>query len=250
MPRVSRKVSETGVYHVMTRGINRQNIFQDREDRIVFLDKLSKTKESSDCIIYAFCLMSNHVHLIIGEGKEPIGKTMKRLGSSYVYWYNQKYGRVGHLFQGRFHSEPVNVETYMLVALRYIHQNPVKAGIVQNCKDYPWTSYHEYINPSKQFITDTGLGIDIAGGLRQFIEFHNEHGGSDLIDVEDVNKASDEIAEKLINQILMGKTADDILNMKKAERNKLLREVKTLPGVSQRQIENVTGLSRNIIQRA
>lgn len=252
MPRTSRIISATGVYHVMIRGINRQNIFQDREDRILFLKKLESIKERSECKIYAYCLMSNHVHLLIAEGKESIGNTMKRLGSAYVYWYNQKYERIGHLFQGRFYSEPINTEIYLLTAIRYIHQNPVKAKLAQNCDGYPWTSYHDYMNSMIQAkrLTETELGLNIAGGLSQFTEFHIQLDNSSLKDIEDIIRAPDAISEQLIKQFLGDKTVNDLLAMGISDRNKILREMKTLPGVCHRHIEKVTGLGRNIIQRA
>lgn len=252
MPRTPREKSYSGVYHAMVRGINKQDIFQDKEDRIVFLEKLQKVKKCSECKIYAYCLMDNHVHLLIGEYKETIGQIMRRLGSTYALWYNKKYNRIGYLFQGRFRSEPVDSDSYLLVALRYIHQNPVKAGIARHCGDYPWTSYHEYINPGQQAICliDTELGLDVAGGLKQFIEFHHGQDDHDLIDIDDDTKISDEHAEELIKQALSGITAFEILKMSKAERNQFIRNLKALPGVSQKQIEKVTGLSRNIIQRA
>ena len=90
MPRIPRKISDSGVYHIMIRGINKQDIFQDKEDRIIFLKKLKAVKERSECKVYAYCLMSNHVHLLIAEGKESIGQIMKRLGTAYAYWYNNK----------------------------------------------------------------------------------------------------------------------------------------------------------------
>lgn len=252
MPRVPRKISDSGVYHVMVRGINKQDIFQDKEDRMIFLEKLEKVKERSECKIYAYCLMNNHVHLLVAEGKEPIGQIMRRLGSAYVYWYNKKYDRVGYLFQGRFRSEPVNVDSYLLAALRYIHQNPVKAGIAHSCSDYPWTSYHEYIGSGKRTrrITDIELGLDMSGSLKQFAEFHEDYDNSDKIDFDDDIKVSDNHAEELIMKVLAGKTAGDILKMKKPDRDKLIKDIKALPGVSQKQIMKVTGLSRSIIQRA
>jgi len=89
--------------------------------------------------------MSNHIHLVLKEGEEDLGTVFKRIGASYVYWYNWKYNRSGHLFQDRFKSEPVEDDTYFLTVLRYIHQNPIKAGITGNISNYPWSSYAEYI---------------------------------------------------------------------------------------------------------
>lgn len=252
MPRESRQLSNSGVYHVMNRGINKQDIFHDKEDRQIFLEKLVKSKERSECKIYAYCLMSNHVHLLIGEGNESISQVMLRLGTAYASWYNKKYDRVGHLFQGRYCSEPVDTDSYFLTALRYIHRNPVKAGIVENCSDYTWTSYHEYINYGKasQRIADAGFGLDIAGGLQQFEDFHKAPDNHDMIDIDGDIEPTNTQVEELINQIVAGRTAMEIIKMKKAERNMLIRAIKALPGVTQRQIEKVTGLSRNIIQRA
>lgn len=251
MPRIARKISDTGVYHAMIRGINRQNIFQDNQDRIVFIEKLRIAKERSECSIYAYCLMSNHIHLLIAEGKESIGRTMNRLGSAYAYWFNRKYDRVGHLFQGRFHSEPINVDTYLLTALRYIHQNPVKAGLARNCSTYAWTSYHDYMNShSAKSLTDTKLGLNIVGGFQQFAEFHQKSTDDKLLDIDDVSRITDVHAEQLIKQVLINRTSDDLLKMPIAERNNLLRKLKSLPGVTNRQIESVTGLSRSMVQRA
>ena len=105
MPRQERKKSKTGIYHVMLRGINQQTIFEDEEDNQRFLQTLKDYQEKSGYIIYAYCLMGNHIHLLMKEGEEDIGLAFKRIGVSYVYWYNWKYERRGHLFQGRFKSE-------------------------------------------------------------------------------------------------------------------------------------------------
>ena len=114
------------------------NIFEDEEDNHQFINTLDRMRVRYDddgkpcgtnCIYYAYCLMGNHFHLLIRERDERVGETVKRIASSYVYYYNRKYGRDGHLFKERFKSEPVNDMAYFTVLLRYIHQNPVKAGI-------------------------------------------------------------------------------------------------------------------------
>ncbi len=88
MPRMRRQKSSTGIYHIILRGINRQIIFQDNEDKEKFIEVLKKYKEVSKYEVYAFCIMDNHAHILIREGKEPLAKVMKRIGVSYVYWYN------------------------------------------------------------------------------------------------------------------------------------------------------------------
>ncbi len=107
MPRQARKKSKTGIYHIMVRGINRQNIFEDDEDYSIFIHTIRKNKEKSKFELYGYCIMGNHVHLLSREGKEPLSLTMQRICSSFVFWYNLKYDRVGHLFQERYKSEVV-----------------------------------------------------------------------------------------------------------------------------------------------
>ena len=153
MPRQARQASETGIYHVMMRGINHQNIFEEQEDYYQFLNTLDLMAQSYESdgtpagrnyILYAYCLMSNHIHLLIREREDTIGMAIKRIASSYVYYYNHKYSRDGHLFRERYKSEPVNDIIYFVTLLRYIHQNPLKAGMVSEVKDYEFSSWGEY----------------------------------------------------------------------------------------------------------
>ena len=144
MPRTARKKSKTGIYHIMLRGINRQRIFEDDEDYRRFLNSLKEFKDKCGYEIYGFCLMSNHIHLLIKEGNEDLGIVFRRIGASYVYWYNWKYNRCGHLFQDRYKSETVENDVNLLSVLRYIHQNPVKAGIEKDLKNYPGDTWGRF----------------------------------------------------------------------------------------------------------
>ena len=127
MARQARVVSGTGIYHVMMRGINRQNIFEDEEDYTRFLELLLQMVCPVDdnghplpsrCTFYAYCLMTNHVHLLIRDGAESLAAVIKRIGVSYAQYYNKKYIHFGHLFQDRFKSEPVNDNGYFFTLLR------------------------------------------------------------------------------------------------------------------------------------
>ena len=171
MARQQRAKSETGIYHIMLRGINRQQVFFDDEDYYMFLNVLSKVKTVSGFKLYAYCLMSNHVHLLIEEGCEPLSKVFMRIGDSFVYRYNCKYDRIGGVFQGRYKSIPVNDDEYFISVLRYIHQNPVKAGLVNKCDQYKFSSYNEYFK-SNSFV-DIGFAIEIIG-INEFVRLHNE----------------------------------------------------------------------------
>jgi len=140
MPRQARQRSESGTYHVLLRGVNKDAVFLDDEDREWFLHSLHLTKVASGCVVLAYCLMTNHVHLVLQTPGEPIGTVMKRLGVRYVGWFNRKYGRVGHLYQNRFASMPVENDAYLITLLRYVWNNPVQAGLVTRPEDYGWSS--------------------------------------------------------------------------------------------------------------
>ena len=148
MPRAPRLKSQSGIYHIMLRGINQQVIFEDEEDYFKFIETLKDYKAVSGYNVFAYCLMSNHIHILLQVCKEDLDVIMKRIAGSYVYWYNWKYYRKGHLFQDRFKSEPIEDDEYFLTVLRYIHQNPIKAGIVEKLDEYVYSSYNEYMKDS------------------------------------------------------------------------------------------------------
>lgn len=110
----------------MLRGINGQIIFEEDYDKKKFIETIKTYKAISGYKIFAYCLMSNHIHLLIKVEIEDLDLIIKRIAGSYVYWYNWKYKRTGHLFQDRYKSEPVEDDEYFLTVVRYIHQNPMK----------------------------------------------------------------------------------------------------------------------------
>ena len=199
MPRQARKKSKTGIYHIMLRGINQQQIFEDSEDFDKFLQVLKDCKAISEFKIFAYCLMGNHIHLLIQEVVEPIEQIMKRIATRFVYWYNIKYRRVGHLFQDRFKSEPIEDDAYFLTVLRYIHQNPIKAGISKKLQSYQYSSYNEFLETSN--LIDNEFVFEIID-KEQFISFNNEKSFDKCLDVEENSriKVTDEQAQKIIEK--------------------------------------------------
>ena len=158
MPRKSRQQSPTGVYHVMLRGINHNDIFLSDIDRRKFLKILNSVVAPTNgqeeplppyCHIHAYCLMDNHVHLLISEGSDDIGTVMKRIGVAYVNYFNKQHERMGPLFQDRFRSEPVCNTKYFVQLLRYIHFNPIEAHIAQSLDEWRWSSWSEYTQNNK-----------------------------------------------------------------------------------------------------
>ena len=149
MPRKARKLSSCGVYHIMIRGINRMTIFNDDADNLNFLHILDFCADEN-FIIMAYCLMGNHLHLLAKDCNDSLQHMMKAIGVRYVAYYNRRYQRTGPLFQGRYKSQPVTTKGYFLRVLRYIHRNPVAAGMVQDMQDYPWSSYIDYFASRKK----------------------------------------------------------------------------------------------------
>ena len=252
MPRGARERSRTGIYHVMLRGINRQTIFEDREDADKFLYTVQDVKETSGFDLYAYCLMTNHIHLLVKEGKEDFGQTMKRIGGKYVYWYNMKYERSGNLFQGRFKSEVVEDDEYLLMAMRYIHQNPVAAGMVKDPGNYPWSSYNDYLKDSKRidsrFVLEQ-MSQDKEKAKEAFIKFHKDYPNHSFLDMEEKKGLSDDEASALIQSICKVQSTKELQTKDKKVRNRMLASLGN-KGISDRQLSRLTGISRAVIRNA
>ena len=247
MPRQARKKSESGIYHIMLRGINQQQIFEDSEDYEKFLQVLKEYKAISEYKVFAYCLMGNHIHLLLQERREPIEQIMKRIATRFVYWYNIKYRRVGHLFQDRFKSEPVEDDSYFLTVIRYIHQNPVKAGICRKPKDYKHSSYNEFIE--KCNLVDCELVFEMIS-KEQFVVFNNEKNSDSCLDIEDkpLIKFTDEEAQRIIEKISECSNVSEFQALDIKLRDKYLKKFRE-KGLSIRQISRLTGISFNIVRK-
>ena len=154
MPRVQRVKGDFSTYHVVQRGNEKKNIFRNDEDKFKFLEIVSKARAKHSFLVYAYCLMDNHVHLLINDNGNDISKLMKSINVSYVSYFNRIHERSGHLFQDRFRSELVKDDRYLLEVSRYIHNNPVKAKIKENPGGFKWSSYNIY---SGNAVDDFGL---------------------------------------------------------------------------------------------
>ena len=150
--------------HIIQRGNDRSVCFYDEADFLFYLDWLALAARDTDCAVHAYCLMSNHIHLLMKEGAEELGTVFKRLGAGYVYWYNWKYNRRGHLFQDRFKSKPDEDDAYLLTVDRYIHQNPVRSGLVALEEEYLYSSARNYAGLSNVLEIDE---IDYFVGNKQ-----------------------------------------------------------------------------------
>jgi putative transposase len=130
--------------HVIVRGNERKAVFRDDADRIKYLASLAHYREKFGFRLLAYCLMDNHVHLAIETAEAPLSRVMAGLQTSYTQYFNRRHARVGHLFQGRYKAFLVERDRHALALLRYIHENPVEAGLAARCADYAWSSDRYY----------------------------------------------------------------------------------------------------------
>jgi len=258
MPRHGRILSESKVYHVMMRGNEKKNIFLDNEDNEKLLEIIVKTKEKG-WFIYAYCLMDNHVHLIINEGDDQIARIMKRINTSYACNFNKKYQRVGHLFQDRYKSEVIQTEKYLLAAVRYLHNNPVKAGKVSTPDQYEWSSYNEYIAREETPLINKKDVLNLFSdnaeiAIKQFVEFSWQDNDDAFLDYheDEPTKMSQEEVEFFVRAYLEERGINKEMLKNKANkyiREELIRDLKDNSHLSIREIARIIGLNKNMIQR-
>ena len=228
----------------MLRGINGQPIFLDDEDNDKFLQTLKECKAVSEFELYGYCLMGNHVHLLLREGKEDLALVFRRIGARYVFWYNWKYRRSGHLFQDRYKSEPVESDPYFTEVLRHIHQNPIKAGLCGSIGEYKWSSYKGYIH--KNGIVDHEYALGITGN-DSFEKSMSETIDGHCLELTDPRKRmTDEELAAVIEETFKMK-ATMIQSEPKESRDHILESILRMEGVSTRQLSRVSGVSTNII---
>jgi len=229
------------------RGINRQVIFENDEDNKRLIDTLKKYKTVSGYKLYAYCLMGNHFHLLIKTEKEDLDVITKRIAGSYVYWYNTKYKRCGHLFQDRYRSEAVENDRYFLSVLLYIHQNPVKAGLCKDISKYKYSSYMDYINEKHDFVDVDFLFTLIDKDT--FIDFSRKSVTDIHLDANDNSfRINDADAGEIIQQVSKCKNATEFQSLEVPLRDRFIKELKQ-KGLSIRQINRLTGISFGIVRK-
>ena len=262
MARKNRIASETGVYHVILRGVNRQDIFESENDYLKFLSLMERVAFPVDekgmsvpplLTFYAYCLMPNHVHLLVWDQKSNVSDVIKWISGTYAGYFNVKYEHVGHLFQDRFRSEAVNNWEYFLTLMRYIHQNPIAGGLVNDVRHYRWCSWREY---DPNFRCDvplcavksvyTKISFDALEELvdtplpktQRILDFDSDTG----------RRVSDDRVREYIRAEFGITEVATIQHLEKTRRNEIiLKLLRFCENVMQ--ISRVTGVSRGIISR-
>ena len=247
MPRIKRQLSTTNTYHIVMRSINRQIIFEEKNDYYQFLYILKHYRIDCNCKILAYCLMDNHIHLLVQTNGDPPGPFMQKLESRFVHWYNKKYERTGHLFQGRFCSEPVNDEIYLLTVFRYIHRNPVKANVCQSVNDFPWSSVHSYLSDFST-IVDTQTISGLFNSKNEMVSFLNTETNDRCLEYPSSRIPDNEAVCMLFN-ISHCSTLSEFQRLHYEKRNLLLSTLRN-QGIKISQLCRITGIPRRSIQNA
>ncbi len=227
-------------YHIIVRGNQRQDIFMEDQDRVEYLKRLEHYKKDRCFFLYAYVLMTNHVHLLIETLDIPISKIMQLINLTYTQYFNKKYCKVGHLFQGRYKSFLCDRDEYLLDLVRYIHLNPVRAKLVKEPQEYRWSSHNSYLTGAKN-LTDTDMVLSFfseraSHARRKYRDFIHEAIGEGRN--EEFYRAigqqvlgSDKFLEQVENKISKADRP-----MRKPSLQQILRAVKEVTGVEESNI--------------
>jgi len=235
------------LHHVIVKGNRDGDIFYNANDKKLFLSQLSSLVKKYGFTLYAYCLMDNHIHLLIETGDITLSKLMGELLTRYVQGFNKRWNKKGHLLGDRYKSILVDKESYLLVLVRYIHLNPVKAGIVKLPKEYPWSSYREYLKTSK-FIS-TSIVLSYFKDVDAFRKFTIEG-------IKKRNPSFIKVQNHLVygDKEFMGKILDRIEEERRGKQRKVM-QIKVsdvndfLIETYQRQIEDIEKYTKDPIRR-
>ena len=245
MPRAPRWQSKSGFYHVIFRGNGRQLLFEDDEDRSRFLALLEKKTSEYGVAIIAWCLMSNHVHLLLDDGDAMLSQSMHALATAYARYFNGKSGHVGAVFQDRFTSVAISDDGQLLQTVRYIHENPEKAGIAR-ASEYRWSSYGEYRWGAR--IIKDALVLEMIGGREGFEQFCTDDRFASGY-LRTTKRVPDDAAAEVARSVLGDVEPAQLKALPRERRDAGLRELRGA-GITIKQIERLTGIGRSTISRA
>lgn len=251
MPRKARTKSISQIYHIVIKGIDARLLFEGDPDKDRFMSTLARFKKECHFELFAYCLMDNHVHILARFADVGMADVMRKICVSYAYYYNQKNSRRGYLFQDRFHSECVEKESYLLTAMRYIHQNPIKAGMCTHANEYAWSSYNAYLTGGKYaFLVDRYL-IDGMLTTESFIKFNDEQTDEVCLEAGESGgrrRLTDSEAVRVAELVTGCKTIGEFSQLNKEERDNTIRQLRK-EGLGIRQISRITGWSAHVVEK-
>ena len=254
MARQARKVSPTKYYHVMMRGNNREKIFTRKDQKSYFIELLINFKKEPPVEIAAYCVMDNHVHIVMAGEIDDLSEVIKRINIKYARKFNKEADRIGHVFQDRYRSEVIVNDIYLLQVVRYVHNNPVKAKIVKRPEDYPWSSYREYFGYIPKVINQKQIDFIMAffsNKIDLLKSFHQEEDNGEYLEYrEEIEQSRIEAAQQIIDNYCRTK---NITGKKEILKNPYLEElIKKLlddTKLSHRKIGSLLGISNSAVHK-
>lgn len=250
MQRVWRTV--TGFYHVCARGTGKQLIFEDDEDRWEFLELMRDCCREAGVTVIAWCLMGNHVHLVLADYEDAMSAAMHRLLLTYARRFNKRTGRTGHLFQNRFDRRSLDTDRHLMVAIRYVHANPQEAGM-SLIERYPWSSFGEYLRAYDGDVTksfsDPSCVLELFGSAEGFIAYSLEApDGSDPVihDMDETEWERHAFADKMARRL--GVPLNELKTVAPSRRDGIIFTLHD-SGYTVREIERYTGISKSTVSR-
>lgn len=255
MTKIHRNYSCSKTYHIIFKGIDSQNIFYDDQDRKIFLEKLIMTKKEYNNKIYSYCLMDNHIHMVIKIEKEFLSKAMQTLMIRYVRYFNKKYKRTGTLLQNRFKSKNIENQRYFLEVCKYIHRNPENAGMAKT-EDYKWSSYNEYLG--KETIIDKKVLLHyLNNDINEFIKYTTKNDSdeniNEMAEYEILTRLSDDEVANIIVKIFDITHSNEIpyffKNLDKDQLKEYIKKIKNIKGTNKTQISRIIRINRCVIER-
>lgn len=247
MARQARVESETTFYHVMMRGNNRENIFNTESKKRRFMEYLSAEAVSGAVQVVGWCLMDNHVHLVLKGQMADLAQAIKRINIKYAMGFNTLEGRIGHVFQDRFKSEPIEDDNHLLAVIRYVHNNPVKAKITLYAAAYAWSSYTDYLEGSE--LLDTELRNLVLGhfsNTSEFETFHKQRDDEGYLEMkEDAEQYRMERAQELISAFCRANGLQEATDFKRSTNglDTLIGDLLNYSHLSYRKIAELAGVS-------
>ena len=201
--------------------------------------------------------MDNHIHLVLSDPKNEISMIMKGIATSYAMFFNMKYSRVGHVFQDRFRSEAVDDERYLMAVIRYVHNNPIKAGMVEKPDQYKWSSYDSYMRPEKSKLVEAAYILgkhaqDVKKAIEEFKSFSTEEDDTKFLEENNtlIRTLTEgrEYIDKYLEKEWPGLSKETIL-AEKGNRDKVINELRSNTGLSIRKIAELLDIHRRVVER-
>lgn len=249
MPKAARKKGESGFYHVVPKGIADMILFEDDGDRSLYLKWLREAKDEAGIMVHAYCLMSNHVHLVLEDRDDHMAEALKYVHERYGAYYAEQVGRRGGIFRRPFWSEPIESDEHLLCAVRYVHANPTAAGICPAAA-YEWSSAKDYLGRSGG-VTDSELVLDMCGGRDGFVSFSRASNmtawafpGSRLR-----SHLTDEEALRMAKEIVGKEKLQGFASLSRDERCDVV-VLLTSRGFQTNQIARMVGMSESYVRKA